>query len=249
MQLSDLVAGIEQFAEWRHADKIKLFAWHLHAHKKLSAFQPEHLSECFAILSLAPPSAVRPFLVAMSQKSPPEVIKGKQGYFLELRVRQHFEAKYGQRNSTIQVDALLSGLPDKIPSLKEKAYLEEALICFRHKAIRAAIVMTWNVAFDHLLTFLLDKHLTAFNGQLPKSFPKADILAITKRDDFLSLKESQVLQVAKTANIISPNLHKIFKEKLDRRNMAAHPSDIDLGQLTAEEFIKDLVENAILKLS
>ena len=72
------------------------------------------------------------------------------------------------------------------------------------------------------------------------SLSLADLIAISK--------ESQVLQVAKSSNLISPNLHKIMKEKLDRRNIAAHPSGVEISQLTAEEFIRDLVVNVVLAL-
>jgi hypothetical protein len=57
-----------------------------------------------------------------------------------------------------------------------------------------------------------------------------------------------VLQVAKSANIISGSVHKILKEKLDRRNIAAHPSNVTVSKLTAEDVILDLVQNVVLKL-
>ena len=108
--------------------------------------------------------------------------------------------------------------------------------------------MAWNLAYDHLCEFVMAKHLGDFNAQLSRSFPKADIASINKRDDFAELKESQILQVCRSANIISNSLHKILKEKLDRRNVAAHPSGIVVSQLTAEECIKDMIENVVLKL-
>jgi hypothetical protein len=91
--------------------------------------------------------------------------------------------------------------------------------------------------------------VSLFNAQLPRSFPKAEISTISKKEDFAELKESQVLQVAKSAGIVSSNVHKVLKEKLEKRNMAAHPSGIHFTQLTAEEFITDLVENAVVKLT
>ena len=102
------------------------------------------------------------------------------------------------------------------------------------------------LAYDHICELVLAKHLPDFNVQLPKNYPKADISAINKREDFEFLKESQVLQVCASANIISGNVHKIAKEKLVRRNIAAHPSVIVTTTATAEEFIRDLVENVIL---
>ncbi len=64
----------------------------------------------------------------------------------------------------------------------------------------------------------------------------------------MELKESEVLQVCRSANIITNDLFKIFKEKLDKRNTAAHPSSVEIAPHTAEEYVIDLVTNAVLKL-
>jgi hypothetical protein len=185
----------------------------------------------------------------MFKRKPPEALGSlSKGFRLEKRVRDALDARFGQRPTAVYVDKLLAGLPDRIPNVNQKGYLVEALVCFRTAAFRAAIVMTWNLAYDHICELEIAKHLPDFNVQLPKSFPKADILVINKREDFELLKESQVLQVCKSANIISDNVHKIAKEKLVRRNIAAHPSAIVTTPATAEEFIRDLVENVVLQL-
>jgi len=248
MHLEDLCNSIEGFSGWRHADKIKLFSWHLHTFGKQRFISAARITECFEQLNLAQPSVVGPFLTAMVNRRPPEAIKTSQGYCLERRVQEALDLRYGTRQATIHVHKLLSELPERIPSLAEKEYLQEALTCFKHRAFRAAIVMCWNLAFDHLCDHVIAKHLTAFNAQLPKSFPNAEIIAVGKREEFAELKESQVLQVCRSSLIISGSLHKILKEKLDRRNIAAHPSGVTVSELTAEEFIKDLVENVLLKL-
>src|SRR6266536_6711576 len=195
MELQELCSSVLGFSNWTHADKIKLFAWHLHSHKNRSQFTAAEIGECYDTLTLAKPSSISPFLNAMERRKPPEVLKSTAGYSLELRVRQKLEQQYGQRAATVHVHKLLLELPLKVPDLDEKAYLEEALICFRHKAFRAAVVMCWNVTFDHLCHFVLRKHANDFNTQLPKTYPKADISKITKREDFSELKESQVIQV------------------------------------------------------
>jgi hypothetical protein len=166
---------------------------------------------------------------------------------LERRVVSEHESRYGQRASTTHVHKLLAELPSQVPDLAERAYLDETLICFQHQAFRAAVVMSWNLTFDHLCHFILRKHLSAFNTQLPRRFPK-ETLSITKRDDFNELKESQVLEVCRSARLVPDGLSKILKEKLDRRNMAAHPSGVPINNITAEEIIRDLIENVVLRL-
>jgi hypothetical protein len=248
VDLQELVSQIDSFLTWSHADKIRFFAWYLHYHRGLDVFAPVDLTKCFRDLHLQAPSSVHPFLASMERRKPKEILKRRGGYCLERSIREGLTQKYGKRAATVAVEKLLTDLPQLIPNLAERAYLDEAIICVRYGAFRAAIVMAWNLAYDHLCEFVLAKHLTAFNTQLPKSFPKADISVISKRDDFSELKESQVLQVCRSANIISGSLHKILKEKLDRRNVAAHPSGVTISQLTAEEYTKDLIDNVVLKL-
>jgi hypothetical protein len=248
MQLEDLCNSIEGFSGWKHAEKIRFFAWHLQTFGQQKFFSAAQIAKCFKELNIAQPSLVGPFLTAMVNRNPPEAIRGSQGYRLERRIQEALDSRYGKRRATIHVHKLLSELPDRIPSLAQKDYLQEALTCFRYRAFRAAIVMCWNLAYDHLCEVVISNHLNAFNVQLPKSFPKAELAAVAKKEDFAELKESQVLQVCRSSLIVSGSLHKILKEKLDRRNIAAHPSGVTISEPTAEEFIKDLVENVVLKL-
>jgi hypothetical protein len=248
-ELTETIKNIADFQTWGHADKIRFFAWYLHRFESQDTFSPSEIGKCYNALNLSPPSAVAPFLVAMVSRSPQHALRSGNRYRLEGGVRDGFESRYGQRPAFIHVQRILAELPSKLPDLAEQSYLQETLVCFRHKAFRAAVVMCWNLVFDHLCHFIISEHLTTFNAQLPKTYPKADISAIIKRDDFGELKESQVLQVCKSARIISDGIFKILKEKLDRRNMAAHPSGVAVNDVTAEEIIRDLLENVLLKLT
>jgi hypothetical protein len=247
VELEEIIAQIPDFSGKKHIEKIKVFAWWLHTYCRQEAFSGTDINACYRTLKLEPPGSISPVLKFLNEKKPKQLLRCNGGYCLEKRIRDQYDEELGQRASTIHVHKLLKELPDKIPDLAEKAYLEEALTCFKHKAFRAAVVMTWNLAYDHLCQIVLKSHLTTFNAQLAKSFPKESI--ITKRDDLTELKESQVLQVCKSANIITGSVHKVMKEKLDRRNVAAHPSGVSILDTTAEEFIRDLVENVVLKLT
>ncbi len=113
--------------------------------------------------------------------------------------------------------------------------------------------MAWNLAYDHLCHHVLNKHLTAFNAQWPLSYPKkyanARIKAVRTRDDFGELQESEMIQICRSANIISNDVYKILNEKLGKRNTYAHPSTVTVVPHTAEEVILDLVNNVVLKLA
>jgi len=55
----------------------------------------------------------------------------------------------------------------------QRKYLVEALNCYRAKCYRAAILMTWNLAYDHLLHWLLADaaRIKRFNTKLPSKPP------------------------------------------------------------------------------
>jgi hypothetical protein len=61
------------------------------------------------------------------------------------------------------------------------------------------------------------------------------------------LKEFEGIEICNSASIITKDVHRISVQKLGRRNSAAHPSSVKIGQLQADEFIDDLVKNVVLK--
>ena len=245
--LPEYVRGLRNFDNLTHAAKILAFAWYLQREAKKETFAAQDVARCFSDSKTAPPTSIAPFLNSMVNRKNPVLLRGKGGYTLEKRQLAALDRKYGQRESSITVHRLLAELPSMIVLKAERDYLEETFTCFRNGAFRASIVMAWNLAYSHLCNLVVARELPAFNKQLYATFPK-EKLVIVKLDDFQELKESQVLQVCRSAGIISVSLHKVMKEKLDRRNIAAHPSGIGVTQLTAEEFIRDLVENVVLKL-
>lgn len=232
-----------------HADKIRCFAWFLNARQERDRFSAVDIRDCYIALSMEQPVSISDFLQKMSNRRPPDVLKDSRGYALERRVMDTLETRYGQRPAAVQVDKLLLDLPSKISILAEQIYLDEAIKCFRVGAFRATIVMVWNLSFDHFCNYIFEEssRLQQFNAQLPKTCPKK-AAQIRSKDDFSELKESEVLQVARSSGLITNDLFKVLKEKLDRRNTAAHPSNIEIAPHTAEEFAIDLINNAVLKL-
>jgi hypothetical protein len=251
-ELRTLVQRINGFSNWNHADKIRFFAWFLHAQGQ-QRIAPSDIGKCYESLHAEPPSNISPFLTSMEKRSPKEVLRDSRGYYLEQRVREDYDQRYGQREITVQVTKLLADLPEKVPDLAEKDFLKESIICYRNGAFRAAIVMCWSLTFFHLCQFVLKRHLHSFNTTYPTRYPdkhkKAKVPIIGRYEDFaVDLKESEVLEICKSASMISNDIFKILDDKLGRRNSAAHPSSVHFGQLQAEEFIHDLVTNVVLAL-
>lgn len=252
LDLKDLAGNISEFDSWNHAEKIKFFAWFLHSYKGLLRINSSNIKNCYQELHLEEPTNISPFLSEFTKRKPKIALKDKQGYYLVGNVRSHYHSKFGQRPATIQIDALLKELPDKVPNLTERTFLNETLICYRCGAFRAAIVMVWNLAYDHLCHYVLRNHIADFNTQYPKSYAKkhadAKMKAVNGRDDFGELKENEVIQICRSANIISNDVYKILNEKLGKRNTYAHSSSVTAAPQTAEEIIIDLVNNVVLKL-
>jgi hypothetical protein len=252
MELSQVIVSIENLPQWQHAEKIRFFAWYLHSHRAREHFSPADILACYDQIHLDKPANIHQSLAQMLSKRPRDLLKGTDGYRLEKRIRDNFEAKYGRRQSAISIDKLLLELPNKIPNIGEREFLDEALRCFQAGAFRAAVVMCWNLAFDHLCNFILQHHLSSFNQQWPIRFKKhheqAKIPAVSKRDDFAEFKEFDVIDICRSAGFLSADVCKVLREKLDKRNSAAHPSGVVISQLQAEGFIDDLVRNVVLKL-
>ena len=246
----EFVESIEGFSRLNYTEQVKRFCWHIAVQRQKTIFTGADVAACFDDIGCPKPSGVSAFLASLASRKPQFLIKRNRLFALTGHARDQLDSKIGEQDTTFAFDKLLKELPGKLFIEFEKVYLDEALTCFRHGAFRASIVMMWNLAYSHLCNVIMNdpQTLADFNRQLPKTYPKADISEISVRDHFKALKESQVLQIAKSANIISGNVHKILKEKLDPRNIAAHPSHVTISRLTAEDFILDLVQNVVLKV-
>jgi hypothetical protein len=241
--MSDIVDSVDGFSGYTYADKIRFFAWYHQA--RAGVFSEGDIAHAFDELGIARPSAISPFIRAMLVRRPPEVIKRNNGFVLVRELFQEYERRFGRRERVAQVTDSLRTVMKTVTDPLERVYLEETLACYGAKAYRAAVVLAWNAAYDHLLRRILKRSLAEFNIELANRFPKSKIGAISEYDDFSYLRESDVLAIAKFARIISSNLFKLMSSKLDLRNTAAHPSPIKITSLTAEQYIVDVVENII----
>jgi hypothetical protein len=251
VKIEELVNGIDGFASWSDADRIRLFSWFLHAKKGIERFTSAQIRSCYIELGLQQPSAISPFLSAMEKRRPKQLLKDKRGFSLEKRIRDEYEKRYGWRPAAVHVDRYLTDLPAQVPDLAERDFLKETITCYRAGAYRAAIVMAWNLTYDHLCRFVFRKKLKEFNAQYPIRHPgihkNSKVKAITKYDDFSELKEIEVIEICRSANIVSADVFKVMNEKLGTRNSYAHPSTLTIVPHTVEELILNLVNNVVLK--
>lgn len=248
MKLEDLA---DVAAPLGHPDRIVLFGWWLHVYGGKATFMPADIGKCYNALHLDPPGTFGPYINRLSKKGG-ALLKNTHGYRLEGAARAALDKKHGQSKTTVAITALLAGLPAQLPTLAERKYLDEALICYRNGAVRAAIVMTWNLAYAHLCDHIFRNRLADFNARWQVSLPgmhNKKVKTIVVMDDFNKyLKEQEVLDIARDAGIILKNVHATLEIGLTRRNMAAHPNNVVHTALQTEAHIEDLVNNAVLQI-
>jgi hypothetical protein len=146
---------------------------------------------------------------------------------------------------------MLADLPAMLGTAEEREFLAEALKCYRVTAYRSAIVMAWNLAFDHLLRWIVSdaSRLAAFNQAIGLKYPKRISHQVSQQiESFEEFTEAEVIEVCRTARLLSKNVIEILREKLKRRNSAAHPSQVVITQLQADDAISDLINNVVLAL-
>jgi len=247
MELPEFVGQVDNFEGLAPREKIRLFAWWLHAHKGVGLFSNNDIRDCYKLLHLLPDQIAK-YLGRMVSNG--DLMKERGAFKLGRAVRIQLDAKYGVHQTVAQVDKILTELPAKVPNLAERTFLDEALKCYRVQAFRACVVMTWNLAYNHLLNWLLadSVRLTKFNAAIAKRNSKKAALVISKYDDFEDLKEREVIDICNISNLFNSSVYKILVAKLDRRNISAHPSSVVIVQAQADDVVTDLINNVVLTL-
>jgi hypothetical protein len=251
MLLEDLVSQVAEFDAQSPREKMRLFAWWIHVHGGKELFEPGDIKRCYDKLHLSQIN-IAMNLNRMADRKPPDLLIERGMFKLARTVRTDLDAKYGVHHSVVAVDKILTDLPAKVPSVEEREFLQEALTCYRSKAFRACIVMTWNLAYAHLLDWILNDptRLATFNTAITKRYPKKTGLVIAKYDEFLDeLKEREVIEICSSGGLINSYIFKIMKDKLDRRNIVAHPSAVIVVQHQADDTVSELVNNVVLALT
>jgi len=239
---------VPSFDDLSPTDKITHAAWYLHSRKGIESISTSDLNECFSQIHITPPHT-SVYLKRLAERKPPTFLRSKAGYRLEGKVRKSIEAKFGESSSTVVISVLLRGLSDQISTPEERLFLAETLKCYSVHAFRASIVMAWNLAYSHIESWIIgdpDK-IKRFNISYEAKFLKRQE-RVSDQDSFSEFKEFDVIETLAHAKLISKNVSELLKEKLKRRNAAAHPSLIEITQAQTDDIITDLVNNVVAKL-
>jgi len=140
----------------------------------------------------------------------------------------------------------LRGLHANARDQHYKTLVSEAMTCLECGSYRSAIVMGWNLAFDHFRQWIFSskrKRLKALNTVLTNK--KRTPLQVMQYDDFFDLSERVLIDDAYEARLFKKNTHKFLIGSLDTRNSFAHPSHMEATATSAAGYIDLLIRNVI----
>lgn len=249
----DYLASEEAITKGKLVD---YFAYFLSEHKSQPEFSPEDINSIFHTLKIDTFPGLRNYLNLEAKK---KIRKGKK-YIKKGKV-YHLERSYlnliKRQFLTVSGHPKRTGVANKLKELhalltdpNQQSFAKEALDCFQIGAFRASIVLIWILTLDHLIEYILNNQsrLHDFNDALSRQTKKQyKSLIISTKDDFTEIKESDLVEIIRSAKIISNSVRKILDEKLIIRNSAAHPSGIVIDDHKATEFCTDLLNNVVIK--
>lgn len=175
-------------------------------------------------------------------KAKPHYVKVKEGYVLERGYATYLETTYLGRPATRHLATSLRGTLAAISDAAIKSYLDEAIAAFEHDHRRAALILTWCVAYGLVRDWIFRNHLAALNTAMAAW--KTPV-TITKLDDFQELTESVVIDTARKAALMSKEQHKTLKQLLDHRNSYAHPTTKPITPAIVEAYIDTVIREVL----
>lgn len=244
--IDDFYLSQDRFRGLSTTEQITRLAWYLHTERGLGEFSTSDITNLYRELHLQVPQ-VSVYLPRLAKRTPPVLLVRRGDYILEGRERGRLDDILKDHPTVVIVSKLLSDLVGKIEDESENAFLSEAMKCYKVGAFRAAIVMIWNLGFYHLRDWVwADRsRIDQFNDGIKKKYPKKD-LQISCVLDFEELKEFEFIEICHSSKLLSKNIVELLKDKLRRRNSAAHPSAMVFSQPQADDVISEIINNIII---
>jgi hypothetical protein len=144
----------------------------------------------------------------------------------------------------------LRQLQNTITGEENQIIFADTLRCLETGAYRAAIVMGWNLAYEHLRQWIFRskrKRLKAFNAELTSRKRNAsdNFDPVREYTDFHDLKESMTVDVAFKAKLFDKQKWQVLTAALNDRNHFAHPSSRKTTGASATGYIENLIFNIL----
>lgn len=139
------------------------------------------------------------------------------------------------KNSVDGLTKLLTTISDDVV----RGYIEEALLCYRVDARRAAVVFLWSGAIRHLQEQAMSRGVMALNAAVGKHDQKAK--QVSKIEDFSAIKDVIQLLGFRELGLVDKGQWQTLREGLDLRNRCGHPTKYIPGTAKVAAFIEDIV--------
>ncbi len=249
--LEAFVLQIPELGEKKPSELIDYFVYYLTVMAGHDGATASQIDGCFDESNLPKYSNTSSYLTRNQKRARgkiPKFIRKSKGVRLERNSELELQKTLRAGPARIETSHLLRSLLSKVASPQEQAFLHEAVDCYEIGARRAAVVMAWLLAVNHMFEYVLAHHLSAFNVVLSANTDKrVKIKTVAKVDDFSEIPEGKFIEFLRSAKLISNDVRKILDTKLGIRNSTAHPSAVTLSEVKATDFIIDLVDNVVLK--
>lgn len=138
-------------------------------------------------------------------------------------------------NATARLESEAAAIID----VQARKFVEEATLCLRADARRAAVVFMWVAAVYMLQEQVWPHGVAAINAAAVKHNPKAR--TIVKRDNLSEFNEALLLQVAQELGVLDKNEKQILEQCLTLRNSCGHPNKYWPGVSKVQSHIEDII--------
>lgn len=246
-KLKSYIETISNFEKLKLEEQIIVFGYHIQENEKLTNFDHKIIQRCFELSDLPLPTNIISRLQKLETKR--WLVKNNGRYRLERTTLKSLEYNILGKPQLKIISTKLESLSNLLKT-PEKEYVDEVIGCLRINAYHAAIVLMWSICISHLRNYIINYKIPEFNNAL-SNHPKSSMrrLSISKYDDFEDIGDYDFLEILKILTVTTKNQHKLLKEKLDIRNIYAHPNTLTLTDNKTNSFIEDLVNDIITKIT
>ncbi len=152
-----------ELPNWSREDQYLAWAWYLTTFQGKEEFLNEDIAQCYRCLQLPAPDFIKGQGSELwrAKKLLPSEPRRFNCYRLERLTREALDQKFARRPEpkehveTLELRENLEDSQKELTEPSEKLYLNEAITCLKHGAFRAAVVMGWNLAYDHPCHYVL----------------------------------------------------------------------------------------------
>ncbi len=245
MSIEEFFEKFDDFTDWDDKKIIDFISYFYTCDDNSAVITAGKIDDAMYGLDLKKYSRTAAYLSEESKNKNGKYVKQKTGYRLQRATQNSIKKIVENEPRVISVSEQLNDLVNRVKDSQELSFLHEAINCYKVQAYRASIIMVWTLTMDHLLKYVFGQKLNDFNLAVSQ-FGDKKIKQIVDFEDFGDIKEVKLIELMRSAGIISNDVRKILDTKLGIRNSAAHPSGITFLQPKATEFIGDLIDNVLL---